>query len=60
MAQYDYQCCTHEAGDIVTIERGMTEPEVLPICAECGKEMRRIFYAAPVKFNGSGFYSTGG
>jgi len=45
---------------LVSIERGMTEEEVIPICENCNNEMKRVYYSAPVKFNGSGFYSTGG
>jgi predicted nucleic acid-binding Zn ribbon protein len=38
----------------------MTEDEIIPICEFCDSEMVRIYNAAPVKFNGTGFYSTGG
>jgi predicted nucleic acid-binding Zn ribbon protein len=45
---------------MVSIERGINDEEVIPKCDNCGTEMKRVFYATPVKFNGSGFYSTGG
>jgi predicted nucleic acid-binding Zn ribbon protein len=38
----------------------MSEAEVIPICEICKEDMKRVYYAAPVKFNGTGFYSTGG
>jgi predicted nucleic acid-binding Zn ribbon protein len=38
----------------------MSEAEVIPVCETCKKDMKRVYYAAPVKFNGTGFYSTGG
>jgi predicted nucleic acid-binding Zn ribbon protein len=38
----------------------MSEAEVIPICETCKEDMKRVYYAAPVKFNGTGFYSTGG
>ena len=38
----------------------MTEDEPDYFCGSCGNKLRRIFTAPPVKFNGTGFYSTGG
>jgi predicted nucleic acid-binding Zn ribbon protein len=58
MATYDYQCKEDEFK--VTITRGMTEEEIVPYCDKCNEPMNRIYNAAPVKFNASGFYSTGG
>lgn len=58
MATYEYKC---DADDELTrITRGMTEDEIIPYCDKCNEPMRRIYTAAPVKFNGTGFYSTGG
>jgi putative FmdB family regulatory protein len=58
MASYEYIC---EADEFrITVHRGMTEDEILPYCDTCNEPMRRVFTAAPVKFNGTGFYSTGG
>ena len=58
MASYDYLCPF--GNEMVTITRGMTEEEVIPKCDNCNTEMKRVYVAAPVKFNASGFYSTGG
>ncbi len=58
MATYEYKCDTDFR--TVLVVRGMTEEEVVPICQLCDKEMVRIYNAAPVKFKGTGFYSTGG
>jgi hypothetical protein len=54
VAHYDYRCqvCNIET----TVERSMFEEGPDPIC--CGMGMRRIFGSPPVKFNGSGFYTT--
>ena len=58
MASYEYKCKTDEFK--VTIKRGMTEEEVVPYCDNCNEPMVRVYEATPVKFNASGFYSTGG
>jgi len=58
MASYEYKC--RADGSTQTIQRGMTEDEVVPLCAICKEPMERVYSAPPVKFNGSGFYSTGG
>ena len=58
MASYEYKC--EADGSTQTIQRGMTEDEIIPYCDTCNNEMTRVYSAPPVKFNGSGFYSTGG
>jgi putative FmdB family regulatory protein len=58
MATYEYLC--PDGNFMKSIERSMKDDEVIPVCDECGKNMQRVYYSAPVKFNGSGFYSTGG
>jgi len=58
MATYEYKCDADSS--IIAITRGMTEDEIIPYCDECNEPMVRLYNAAPVKFNGSGFYSTGG
>lgn len=58
MATYEYKC-SHDDFK-VSIKRGMTEAEVIPYCDKCNEPMKRIYNAAPVKFNADGFYSTGG
>lgn len=56
MATYDYKCA--DDGFALTVTRGMTEDEIIPYCDKCNEPMKRIYNAAPVKFNASGFYST--
>ena len=58
MARYEYKC--KEDGSVVIITRGMSEKEIIPYCDECNEPMTRVFTPAPVKFNATGFYSTGG
>lgn len=58
MATYEYKCSDDDFK--VSIKRGMTEAEVIPYCDKCNEPMKRIYNAAPVKFNADGFYSTGG
>jgi predicted nucleic acid-binding Zn ribbon protein len=38
----------------------MADDEPDYFCEKCGDKLRRIYDATPVKFNGTGFYSTGG
>ena len=58
MASYDYKCDADDS--VITVIRGMTEEEIIPYCDKCNEPMSRLYSAPPVKFNGSGFYSTGG
>lgn len=58
MATYEYEC--PDDGELVLVTRGMTEPEGEYSCETCGSKMRRVFSSPPVKFNATGFYSTGG
>ena len=58
MATYEYICKADESK--ITVTRGMTEQEIVPYCDNCNEPMNRVYNAAPVKFNASGFYSTGG
>jgi predicted nucleic acid-binding Zn ribbon protein len=58
VATYEYKC--EKDSFNVAITRGMTEKEIVPYCDNCNEPMKRIYNAAPVKFNASGFYSTGG
>jgi len=58
MASYEYRCSADLTA--VTISRGMTEDEIIPYCDLCNRPMGRVYSAPPVKFNGTGFYSTGG
>ena len=58
VASYEYKCSADS--EVVTIIRGMTEDEIVPYCDKCNEPMSRLYSAPPVKFNGTGFYSTGG
>jgi putative FmdB family regulatory protein len=53
MPRYDFKCET--CGEIVE-----TTENIPPICSTCSNTMMRIWSTVAVKFNGSGFYSTGG
>jgi predicted nucleic acid-binding Zn ribbon protein len=58
MATYEYKC--DGDSEVVIVTRGMTEDEIIPYCDTCNEPMSRLYSPPPVKFNGSGFYSTGG
>ena len=58
VASYEYKC--NNDSEVVIVTRGMTEDEIIPYCDTCNEPMARVYTAAPVKFNGTGFYSTGG
>ena len=58
MATYEYQC--NEDNRVQTISRHFDERDDLVVCNVCGGEMRRIFSAPAITFNGPGFYKTGG
>jgi predicted nucleic acid-binding Zn ribbon protein len=58
MASYEYKCDADNS--TITITRGMTEDEIVPYCDTCNEPMSRLYSAPPVKFNTTGFYSTGG
>ena len=55
MPKYDYKC--NECGGTQEIERSFGD-STEPIC--CQITMTRVWSAPAIKFNGSGFYSTGG
>lgn len=56
MPVYEYEC---KACDIVE-EFSLSFTHDAPSCNICNEPMNRVYYAAPVHFKGSGFYSTGG
>ena len=58
VASYEYKCDVDS--EVITITRSMTEDEIIPYCYKCNEPMSRLYSAPPVKFNGTGFYSTGG
>jgi putative FmdB family regulatory protein len=54
MPVYDYACeCGNKRTQTVSIE----VKDFKAIC-DCGKEMKRVYAAPNIKFNGSGFYTT--
>jgi putative FmdB family regulatory protein len=55
MPIYDYKC--NECGGTQEVERSFGD-NTEPIC--CQTVMARVWSAPAVKFNGTGFYSTGG
>lgn len=58
MPNYEYRC-----DDCSTSEdhhRDVYDRDKFPTCQYCTRLMRRIIQSTPVKFNGTGFYSTGG
>ena len=58
MATYDYECPSEGFKSI--IERPIAEDEPDYFCGSCGNKLWRVYTAPPVKFNATGFYSTGG
>ena len=58
MPQYDYKCDT--CGTMQTLERSIHAEASEPVCSTCNKSMYRVYSVPGLKFNGSGFYSTGG
>jgi putative FmdB family regulatory protein len=55
MPTYDYEC----PGEGVVVELSLPFDHERPIC-RCGAPLERVYSAPAVKFNGTGFYSTGG
>jgi putative FmdB family regulatory protein len=55
MPIYEYECghCNHR----FEVKQGFDE-EPQAVCPQCQGKARRVFYAAPVIFKGSGFYIT--
>jgi putative FmdB family regulatory protein len=56
VARYEFTC--EGCGLGVELDRTMGDSEP-PDCM-CGDRMRRVYHSVPIKFNSSGFYSTGG
>lgn len=54
MPVYDYAC---ECGNTCTETVSIQVKDFKAICG-CGKEMKRVYAAPNIKFNGSGFYTT--
>ena len=55
MPQYDYQCTACEYR--YEKREGFDAPARQP-CPQCGGQAKRILYAPPIVFKGSGFYVT--
>lgn len=53
---YEYECPGD--GEIIEIERAVSEPEIDYACGLCGAKLRRVWSAPVITFKGSGFYST--
>jgi putative FmdB family regulatory protein len=53
MPNYDFKCNT--CGTMVEVQ----DPTPTG-CTTCGYTMERVWTAPAIKFNGTGFYSTGG
>jgi putative FmdB family regulatory protein len=54
---YEFRC----KDDKTLLETKLSfHDEARPECPVCGKEMNKVISATPVRFKGSGFYSTGG
>ena len=61
MPTYDFKCWVCEATREVFIYHKDYETYVVRCdTIDCYNEMQRIISAPAIKFNGSGFYSTGG
>ena len=56
MATYAYKCKANSHSYIEN--RSITEDQQNYECSECGSELKRVFYAPGIHFNGSGFYKT--
>jgi predicted nucleic acid-binding Zn ribbon protein len=58
MATYEYICPSEGFKSIIV--RPISEDEQDYFCGSCGNKLSRVYTAPPVKFNATGFYSTGG
>ena len=56
MPVYDYRCKDNLHS--YTESRSITEDQKNDECPECGSELKRVFDAPGIQFNGSGFYKT--
>lgn len=54
--RYEYEC--PGCGNVVEIERKITDTESLYDCPECGTTLNRKYSVPGISFNASGFYST--
>lgn len=56
MPTYEYEC----PSDNTRMELSLSYDHEPPVCVVCGDTLRRVYTAPAIKFNGTGFYSTGG
>jgi putative FmdB family regulatory protein len=56
MPTYNYRC--RDNLHSYTENRSITKDQQNYECPECGSELKRVFYAPGIQFNGSGFYKT--
>lgn len=56
MAIYNYKC--KDNLHPYTENRSIKEDQKNNKCPECGSELKRVFDAPGIQFNGSGFYKT--
>lgn len=57
MPTYEYKC--DACGTTMDKQVPVEERDQVWECS-CGQPMKRVYTAVPVKFNATGFYSTGG
>ena len=57
VATYEYKC--EKCEQLYTLQREIDKRDDAVLC-DCGWGATRIFSAPAIKFNGTGFYSTGG
>jgi len=55
MPTYSYAC--RDCGHAFDIQQAFTD-DALTVCPNCGGQLRKVFGAVGVTFNGSGFYRT--
>ena len=55
MPTYSYRC--RDCGTAFDIQQSFTD-DALTVCPTCGGDLRKVFSAVGVTFNGSGFYRT--
>ena len=58
MPNYEYRC--DDCNTAEEHQRSVDDRDEPTICEYCTRLMRRVIHATPVKFNATGFYSTGG
>jgi putative FmdB family regulatory protein len=57
MPTYEYRC--RDCKEVYVLSKNVDERDDRVECV-CGSELRRVYNVPAIKFNGTGFYSTGG